>query len=240
MGDGKIAFKMGLFVRVIGILAVIMAVYGDSWAWRVVPGGIEVEVEYEEPSTTTDGSPLTSLSRTSVYHNSGGEFVKLFDVPATAPSGGGWILRNATVPFPPNKEGAISFYAEAADTEGQVSDASQVVALEVDTLPPGGPRQLTIKEGSLFYGFWEPIVNSDGSPLTDFAEVRIFYNDNISAALRLLGTYPATSPNGGGPQQVSWPLETFVPGSTVRIYPRFVDLDGNVSAFPQAIAIKLP
>ena len=212
-----------------------------------VPGGVEIDVSYSEPNQNADGTPLKDLLRTTVYYStsnvalSTATYTKAFDAPATAITGNGLITKTIVIPFPQGKESNVTFFAVAVDTNNLISAHSNSVVVRFDTLNPGAPKTLTISGNMLFYNYREPFLNSDGiTPITDLASTNIYYNDSVSAALRLLGTFPATSPAGGGNQIVSFPLTTFIKGSTVRIYARFVDTSNNQSAFPQAVGIKIP
>ena len=48
-----------------------------------------VTVSYVEPTTKANGEALTSLAKTTIYHDLGKGLVKYKDIPATNPKGGG-------------------------------------------------------------------------------------------------------------------------------------------------------
>lgn len=219
---------------IVGLLSV------SANAYTVVTGGVSVDVAVTEPSSNSNGSALSDLFKTSVYYDAGSGPVHALDIESASVSGGGVSTGSVVVPWPAQKEGEVKFFATAMDDDSNKSESTPLFALAVDTLSPGASKTLTISDGKLFYNYREPIVNSDGTPLTDLASTKIYYNDSVSAALRLLGEYPATSPNGGGSQTVSYPLTMFIPGVTIRLYPRFLDASGNQSPFPQPVGIKLP
>jgi hypothetical protein len=222
------------------LLYLVLLVPSLIHAWTIVPGGIQVTVEYTEPSTDSDGTSLNDLNRTSLFYNLGSGDVKAFDVIASTTTGGGNVVKTTVIPWPNGKEGNVSFYAVAVDTNSAVSAKSNIVIVRFDTLSPGAPKALIISGDLLFYNYREPIVNTDGSPITDLASIRIFFNDSVSASLRQLTTVPASGPTGGESRVATFPLATFFKGSTVRIYARFVDTNNNISPFPTAIAIKIP
>ena len=204
-----------------------------------MPGGVEIDVSYQEPTTNANGGPISDLAGTRIYYDVGAGSVKAYDVEATALTGGGTVARAVKVPWGV-KQGQIRLMANAIDIAANVSPMAEPPPVPVDTLAPGAPKVLVFNGDLLFYSFREPIVNADGSPLTDLAQIKIYYNDTKSAALKLLGTYPASNPRGGGAREVSFPINTFTKGSTIRIYPRFIDFSGNQSAFPNAVGIKIP
>lgn len=69
-----------------------------AMAWAVVkPDRASLTVQYQEPTTQQDGSPLKDLMKTSIYTDLGGGFVKIRDIPASSPSGGGMVKE--TIPL---------------------------------------------------------------------------------------------------------------------------------------------
>ncbi|HJQ99695.1 MAG TPA: hypothetical protein VJ826_15380 [Candidatus Polarisedimenticolaceae bacterium] len=209
-------------------------------AARNVPGGVEITVQYQEPNLSSDGSPISDLLRTSVFYNLGQGDVKLFDQPASSPNGNGNVNRLAVVPFLPGRQQNVTFYAVAVDSFTNLSVQSNVVVFRFDTLAPGAPRVLQISGDMLFYRYDEPSTTSDGGALDDLSEVRIFFNDARSAQVRHLRTVPATSTTGGGSGTAAFPLDLFARGGNVQLFTRYADSQGNVSAFPQPIAIRVP
>lgn len=203
-------------------------------AWVVVPGGIQVNITYTEPNTNSDGTALNDLARTQVFYNLGAGDVRIIDAPATSMTGNGNINQTVVVPWPSNRQGNVTFYAIAIDTGSNISARTGDVIVRFDTLSPGAPRALVISGSLLFFNYKEPQANTDGTPLTDLAYTKVFFTDNYHyTQFRFLGSYPATSPNGGGSKTVTFPMDTFIKGSTVNIFARFFDVHNNVSPLPQ-------
>lgn len=210
-----------------------------SYGLQAVPGGMEGTLQYDEPDINADGTPLTDLDHTTIYSDYLGDFQKLYDVPASTATGGNTINQDIFLPLPDGMH-TISFYATATDLNENTSEPSETITEVIDLVPPGESRFLVVADGNLYFSYREPTVNADGSPLTDLADAKVFYNDTQSAALRLIGEFGVSGPNGGGLRTVSFPLSTFTPGSTIRLYLRFYDTMGNASKFPLALGIKLP
>jgi hypothetical protein len=103
----------------------------------VTPEGIKVE--YTEPTTNKNDSPLTDLAKTTIYYDIGAGLVKAMDVPATSPSGGGAISQVITVPILPESETDVKVCISATDLSNQESDKSANLTVRYDTLPPAAP-----------------------------------------------------------------------------------------------------
>lgn len=221
----------------------LLFISGFAQAMTNVPGGVSVEITYTEPNQNADGTPLKDLLRTTLFYSRTGLDTidqKAFDQPASALAGGAIINRIITIPYPDNREGTVSFYAVATDTMSNTGAKSNTVTLGFDKVAPGAPRTITITNEMLNFQFREPLVNADGTPITDLAQAKIYYNDSVSAAVRLLGTFPVTGNTGGGAQTASFPIAMFIPGSKVQLFARFLDDKNNQSAFPAAIAVQIP
>lgn len=103
----------------------------------VTPEGIKVE--YTEPTTNENGTPLTDLAKTTIYYDIGAGPVKAVDVPATAPTGGGAISQVITVTIAENTEVDVQIWATATDLSGNESEKSAIATVRVDSLPPNAP-----------------------------------------------------------------------------------------------------
>ena len=75
-------------------------------------------VSYLEPTTKADGTPLTGLARTSIYYDLGHGAMKAMDVPATRPTGGGYVSQEITIPVKEGQEVFAVLCVTATDTDG--------------------------------------------------------------------------------------------------------------------------
>ena len=114
---------------------------GAAEAVVFTESGAELTVEYDEPTTNVDGTPLADLSKTTiaitVMHPSGGA-PQVIDVPASRPQGGGHVIRKITVGIgidKPIKEANVEARITATDTVGNQSDPA-VATVRVDKLRP--------------------------------------------------------------------------------------------------------
>jgi len=112
------------------------------FAWTATPTGTIVEASYTEPNTNADAPPtsLVDLARTTIYYSIDGTITKALDVPATATTGNGNIVRQVAVPVGPNVEKNVTFWVTAFDTSGNESVKSNEVIVRIDRLPPSAPR----------------------------------------------------------------------------------------------------
>ena len=133
-------------VRIIGLALLLLLVVAPAWAIDFTVSGAVLTVTYTEPSTNTDGSPLTDLARTNVYTEillPGQTPVKGPNVAASASTGGGAISTTITVPIGatlPIKEANVKVWATATDLSGNESLPSTVVTKRVDQLAPSAPN----------------------------------------------------------------------------------------------------
>lgn len=105
-----------------------------------VQTGTNIKVNYTEPTTSADGSPLTDLSKTTVEADSGAGFSEVGSVPASNPNGGGAQSVDFTVPAAPGAVQTIKVVAFAYDLVGNKSISSIEVVLTVDQLAPAPPQ----------------------------------------------------------------------------------------------------
>src|SRR3990170_330159 len=102
----------------------LLLLAAPAWAIDFTVSGAVLTVTYTEPTTNTDGSPLTDLARTNVYTEillPGQAPVKGPNVAATTPTGGGAISTTTTVPIGatlPIKEANVKVWATATDASG--------------------------------------------------------------------------------------------------------------------------
>ncbi|MET0514591.1 MAG: hypothetical protein ABW047_04595 [Nitrospiraceae bacterium] len=82
-----------------------------------------VTVTYTEPTTGTDGKPLTNLARTTIYVDAGtGPMIGKI-VPATKPTGGGNMSEQITLTVK-DAEKEVALCVTATDTDGREGPAS--------------------------------------------------------------------------------------------------------------------
>jgi hypothetical protein len=123
------------------VLVLILGLVSGASAFVATPTATEVMVEYDEPVTNADGTPLQDLKETRIYYQMGSAAPTLAaTVPATAPTGGGHIAQKVAVPVGPNQEADVTFWATAVDTSGNESVRSSTATVRIDRLPPAPPR----------------------------------------------------------------------------------------------------
>ena len=85
----------------------------------------EVRVTYTEPSTTVEGSPLTDLSKTSIYFDLGEGRILAKDILATQPTGGGQVFETIVIPIRKKEERSVKICVTATDRLGNESTMTQ-------------------------------------------------------------------------------------------------------------------
>lgn len=134
------------FKRLMIVCTLCMLMPATSWAVEFIGTGLTGTLEYTEPVENEDGTPLTDLDRTEYRVGNGVDPVgNWVSVPATAPTGGGFIsIPDVTIPFPsiPSESTGV-IRARACDDAGQRGANSQdncsveaETTVEIDTLPP--------------------------------------------------------------------------------------------------------
>lgn len=100
-----------------------------------------VTFRWEEPTTDTQGNPITNLGGSRLYRlHEGNTTPNVDDVAATTPQGGGTVSYDIDFGVPDGVERVIDTWATAKDTDGDESDHSNHVVLHVDRLAPAGPQ----------------------------------------------------------------------------------------------------
>lgn len=108
--------------------------------------GTEVRVDYTEPTTNANGTPLIDLDHISVYYQVNpdltppGEEVKDRDEPASSPTGGAANSVNVTVPVGADQEAFADLWVTAVDDVGNESGPSPKARVQIDHLPPAAPQ----------------------------------------------------------------------------------------------------
>ena len=104
----------------------------DSSAWAQCGSATKVKIKapqstitvsYTEPTAGTDGKPLQSLARTTIYVDAGGGPMIAKVVPATKPSGGGKISQQVTLTVK-DAEKEVAVCVTGTDAQGREGPAS--------------------------------------------------------------------------------------------------------------------
>ena len=116
------------------LLLLVMSVFAHALDATQVSKTLRIT--YDEPTTNIDATPLTDLGGTLIQVIADGTALPDVDVPASAPTGGGSVSQDVSVPFTPNKLVSVDLEVSAYDTSG---NASEIVPLNLtlDWLPPG-------------------------------------------------------------------------------------------------------
>lgn len=122
------------------IIPILLLFIGNLYALTASPVGTEVSVEYTEPSTNNDGSPLIDLDHTTVYYDIGSGAVEANQVPASSPSGGATITTSITIPVSIDQEVDADVWATASDEVPNESLPSNTVVVPIDRLAPASPN----------------------------------------------------------------------------------------------------
>ena len=85
----------------------------------------DIHVSYTEPSTTVEGTPLTDLSKTSIYYDLGEGRILAKDIPASTPSGGSTISETILIPIHKKEEHSVKICVTATDQLGNESLMTQ-------------------------------------------------------------------------------------------------------------------
>lgn len=99
------------------------------WTENIAYAEVTRCVEYDEPTTNADKSPLTDLSYTIIYagilpptNNVIGELYQLVKLPATSQKGGGHIRHEVIIPITYKRGMTLLVFVQAVDFSGNVSD----------------------------------------------------------------------------------------------------------------------
>ena len=109
----------------------IAPLYSSAWTQcgtaskvRIRPPDTTVTISYTEPTTGTDGKPLTNLAYTTIYYNAGEGPVIAKVVPASKKSGGGAVSQRITVALPNQSEQEVPICVTATDADDREGPAS--------------------------------------------------------------------------------------------------------------------
>lgn len=116
-------------------------------AWTGTPTDSIITVEYDEPSTNTDGSALTDLVKTRIYWKIDTGAETFVDVPASRPQGGTHMIRQVNVPIALNQGGVVSAQVTAWDPTVE-SARSNTATVTIDRKFPKVPGNFRIAGGA--------------------------------------------------------------------------------------------
>jgi hypothetical protein len=149
------------------LLVLCMGLIFSVDAISVAATGNEITITYGEPTTNEqcdvcaepaivnqadctnaggnwnpNAAPLTDLATTTIwYDNITTGTVKVMDVPASAPTGGGAVTKTFTVPDAQKGwERNYTFWVTAKDITGNTSCDSPKVEVKIDKRPSRGPK----------------------------------------------------------------------------------------------------
>lgn len=124
-------------MRIIVLLAVIFCLCASmAFGLTATQVGVDILVEYGEPDTTVNDTPLTDLESTNITVLDGvGNPLQSRSVTATSPNGGGAIKEKFTVSAPANRETPYTFEVRAIDDNKNPSEPAST-NLVIDKEPP--------------------------------------------------------------------------------------------------------
>ena len=119
-------------IAALTLLSVCLCV-GQARAIRWKADGVVLRATYTEPSTRTDGTPLTDLAKTNLHYRLPGVVEgKSPDIPATQAGGGGTVETTVFVPIVKGQGGNVIFWVTATDESGNKSRPSRKVMRLID------------------------------------------------------------------------------------------------------------
>ena len=124
------------------LAASLLLVAGAAEALTLTNTGAVVTVSWTEPTQNIDNTPLDDLASTKCEWRFSDEPVwhPEPNQPATAPTGGGAIQTQVSIPVGPGLDKNVVFRAFSADLAGNVSDPSPEVSIRIDRKPPKSPN----------------------------------------------------------------------------------------------------
>lgn len=115
------------------------------------PTTSDVTFNVTEPTTNTDGSPLTNLAKTRIDYTTStplGNTLATVDVPASGPTGGQAVSKLVAVPIGAGQQGTVTATAKAVNVNNLASPVSNTATKTIDrraeTLAPAPPVNLSI------------------------------------------------------------------------------------------------
>lgn len=106
---------------------------------KFLTDGVEVPVEWQEPSLNTDETALDDLHHTSVFYNIGAGPVNVVDLPANLATGGEVRSYSFLVPVLRGEQKNLTVWTTATDLTGQVSEPTAPITATLDRRVPKPP-----------------------------------------------------------------------------------------------------
>ena len=97
---------------------------GSATKVHVKPPKSTITVAYTEPTTGTDGKPLTNLAYTTIYYNAGDGPVIAKIVPASQKTGGAAVSQVIAIPMPQQAEQDVTVCVTATDSDDREGPAT--------------------------------------------------------------------------------------------------------------------
>ena len=97
---------------------------GTASKVHIKPPHSTATITYTEPTTGTDGKPLTNLAHTTIYYNTGDGPIIAKVVPASQKTGGGSVSQTITIASPNLSEQEVMVCVTATDTDDREGPAS--------------------------------------------------------------------------------------------------------------------
>ena len=135
----RIVLLIGLFPAVLTLAGcgasflegTIAPPYSSAWTKcgtaskvHIKPPQTSVTISYTEPTTGTDGKPLTNLAYTTIYYNAGDGPMIAKVVPASQKTGGGSVSQTITIALPKQSEQDVMLCVSATDADDREGPAS--------------------------------------------------------------------------------------------------------------------
>lgn len=135
-------FLFSLFVLPLGVSAAMVTACQPAYAFNATATGAVVRLSYNEPTQNADNTPLRDLSKTTGYWAAmpNGAPLACVTTVASAPTGGGHIEADCTVPVLAGQEADIAFTVTASDKTGNESRHTNQAVLRLDFLSPASPE----------------------------------------------------------------------------------------------------
>ena len=119
-------------MRKLIIVLMVLMLPSMACAMNVTLSGVDVTVNYTEPTDNTDGSVLIDLDRTEITNSFNSDKVT---VPATIISGGGNVSQVISIPITAGQEADVQIDVVACDTSDNCSTPTSKT-VRIDRLSP--------------------------------------------------------------------------------------------------------
>ena len=135
-------FMFSFFILALAVPAFMVTACQPAYAFNATATGAVVRLSYNEPTQNADNTPLRDLSKTTGYWAAmpNGAPLACVTTVASAPTGGGHIEADCTVPVLAGQEADIAFTVTASDKTGNESRHTNQAVLRLDFLSPASPE----------------------------------------------------------------------------------------------------